>query len=166
MSQHLHTCKPGFESILARELPLHGERATRQGPGWVLGEVQSGTVAEEGTDPGFCLASESVLDARLVTVGSANQTAAALCQAVWQGFQGQEVTDPWRLRLHADSEELAGRLRVVRSECHKRLRRKMAHLASLGGETLMARADLWRGLYARLIGYDELLVGNVVREWG
>ncbi len=166
MSQHLHTCKPGFESILARELPLHGEQATRQGPGWVLAEAQDSTDAELGTDPGFCFADASVLDARLVEVGSANQTAEALCQAVWQGFQGQGVAEPWRLRLLADDEELNGRLRVARTEFRKRLRRKMGRVASLADEELMDRCDLWQGLYARLVGYGELLAGNRVREWG
>ena len=166
MTMHLHTCKTGFEKNLSRELQFHGERAQRSGPGWVLAEVEEGTAAEDGADPGFCFAMESVLDARLVEVGSANQTAEALCQAVWQGFEGQEVSTPWLLRLLADDEELSGRLRVVRSEFRKRMRRKMARLAGLAEESLAEKPDVWRGLYGRLISYGELLVGNVVRDWG
>jgi 23S rRNA (cytidine2498-2'-O)-methyltransferase len=166
MATHLHLCKTGFEQILARELPLHGEQADRSGSGWVLAEAEDRSDAEQGTDPGLCFATESVLDARLVEVESVNKTADALCQAVWQGFQGQNVSSPWLLRMEADNEELAGRLRVVRGEFRKRLKKKMGRLASLAQDSLPELPTVWRGLYARLVDYDKLVVGNLVRDWG
>ncbi|MDX9979310.1 MAG: SAM-dependent methyltransferase [Lentisphaeria bacterium] len=163
---HLHLCKTGFERMLERELPLHGEKATRVGPGWVLAAPGRSAVAEQGLDPGFCFATASVLDARLVAVESANRTAEALCEAVWQGFQNREVPGSWPLHLEADDEDLTARLRVARGEFRKRLKRKMGRLAGLAEESPAERGELWHGLYARLVGYGELLVGNEVREWG
>jgi 23S rRNA (cytidine2498-2'-O)-methyltransferase len=162
MALHLHTCKPGFEETLARELALYGMRDPEGGDGFVLA-----TTRGNATPSDLCYAVFSVRDARRVTATSVNAMAGALCDGFWECFRGERLESPWF--LHMDSvphEAVAGRMRTVQAEFERRLRGKMSRVAKLAATELPADERERHGFFAYFVDADHVLAGSWLRFWG
>jgi 23S rRNA (cytidine2498-2'-O)-methyltransferase len=163
MVLQLHTCKPGFEDTLARELALlNGLRDPSGGDGFVLARAPGNA---SPTD--VCYAVFSVLDAREVAATSVNAMAGALCDLFWECFRGERLEQPWF--LHLDSvphEAVAGRRRTVQAEFERRLRGKMSRVAKLASDDLPADERERRGFFAYFVDDEHVIAGSRLRFWG
>ena len=162
MALHLHTCKPGFEETLARELALYGMRDPEGGDGFVLA-----TTRDSSAPVDLCYAVFSVREVREVSATSVNAMAWALCDLFWESFRGERLDSPWF--LHMDSvphEAVAGRMRTVQTEFERRLRGKMSRVAKLASTELPADERERRGFFAHFVDADHVLAGSRLHFWG
>ena len=162
MAIHLHTCKPGFETSLERELALYGMRSPTAGDGYVLGSPR-GFIPSAS----LCFAVFSVLDARQVSAPSVNALAGALCDVFWDCLQGERLEEPWLLEFASvPHEAVGGRMRTVAEEFNRRLRGKMSRLAKLASSELPGDERERRGFLVYFTSAEEALAGSQIRFWG
>jgi 23S rRNA (cytidine2498-2'-O)-methyltransferase len=163
MLRHLHTCKPGFEETLARELALCGYREEpAAGEGFLV-------IPPRGAHPDsdLCFAVFSVLDVREVAAPSVNAMAGVLCDTFWECLQGERLEEPWFLQMTSvPHEAVAGRMRTVEAEFRQRLRGKMSRLAKLASTDLPADDRERRGFLVHFTDAGNALAGSRIRFWG
>lgn len=162
MARQFHTCKPGFEDSLVRELGMYGVRAPLSAEGLVLSSMRDWT-----TPPDLCFAVFSVLDGREVRAASVNAMAGALCDTFWECLHGERVETPWFLHLSSvPSEAVSGRVRTVQDEFVRRLRGKMSRVAKLACTDWPADEREVRGFLAYFTDCEHALAGSRIHFWG
>lgn len=162
MARQLHTCKPGFEDNLARELSMYGVRAPRPSEGLVLTSVRDWT-----PPPDLCFPIFTVLDVREVSAGSVNAMAGALCDSFWDCLRGARVETPWFLHMSSVTPEaVSGRMRTVQEEFRRRLRGKMSRVAKLASTDLPADEREVCGFFAYFTDCEHALAGSRIHFWG
>jgi 23S rRNA (cytidine2498-2'-O)-methyltransferase len=160
MTRQLHTCKPHFETILARELAAAGQVAVEQGDGWVLSEGMA--EAEE-----LCFAIFSVFDVQTLQCASVNAMAGQLCDLFGEHCRGEKITAPWPLVFESAAETgLAGRVRVLRAAFQDRLAGKMAKPARLASDDLPGCEIPSHGFFIFVRDYERAFAGRRFRFWG
>ena len=162
MAQQFHTCKPGSEDLLSRELALYDIRAATPGDGVVF------TAARDWSPPpDLCFPIVTVLDGREVTGSSVNALAGGLCDAFWDCLQGARLESPWFLHMGSVlPEAVAGRMRTVHAEFLRRLRGKMSRLAKLASSDLPADEREVRGFAVYFTSCEQAVVGSRIHYWG
>jgi 23S rRNA (cytidine2498-2'-O)-methyltransferase len=151
----LHLCKPGFESILRRELALYELSTSAQGTGWV---------ASGGPMPdarGLCFASLSLLQPTLLQAPSVNAMQRALEQSFRASLGEARVDEPWLLHFMAvDDEGVAGRLRVLEGSWRTTMARKMARVFKLATPLDSLSLGPRRGFFVVVVDFERAYVGS------
>ena len=153
----LHLCKPGFETILRRELALHALATAAHGTGWV---------ASDGPMPdarGLCFASLSLLQPTLLQAPSVNAMQRALEDAFRQTLGDHRVTDPWPLHFVAvDDDGVAGRLRVLERNWRTSMSRKMARVFKLAAPLEPLDLGPRHGFFVVVVDFERAYVSSEV----
>lgn len=163
-----HLCKPGFESLLVRELTPAGGRTAVTGPGWVLSErVDGGAWNRLAEGGGLCFAHVTLLDPAELLDLTVNGMADKLERHVASAFRGLRLDAAWPLLFEAAAVEgIAGRVKVVKTAFLKRMGRKMGRVFKLATGGLDPRRMENEGLYVFFTDYGQAFAAHRFRVWG
>lgn len=167
-ARFFHLCKPGFETLLGRELAPAGGRTLGTGPGWVWTEAAATGAWERLVQTGgLCFAHLTLLEPAELLDPTVNGMADRLEQFVASAFRGLRLEAAWPLLFEeAAVEGVAGRVKVVKSAFLKRMERKMARVFKLASGSLDPRRVDQEGLYVFFTEYGRAFAAPRFCFWG
>lgn len=163
----LHTCKPAFENILARELALSGHETREKGPGWILTGVDAANAdaAVRELDP--CFACLTAVDPQEFRANTVNALADALEDNFAAVVRGERITRAWPLLFAAAAiEGLGGRARSVEAEWRRRMSGKMARVFKLADSALPLDGTVLHGYCVQFLEFDRVCAARQFCFWG
>ena len=170
MATVFHICKPGSESLCARELKGEGSEVLEAGPGWIrCGPLpdERALLSEPFGPAGLCFPVVSILDAADLHAGSVNAQAAALARRFWEAHRGERLETRWWFELTGPPDrELTARLRSVRRELKKRLTRQAPRVARLAMTDIPETPAVQRGFAVWFHDFEKLTAGGRFCHWG
>lgn len=144
----LHFGQVGYESFLAKELPVPPEKS---GPGWALGADMPS---------GLCFAHLSLVSPALVEGKSVNAIAWAVADQFLASARDERFDAPWPFALEAAGVEgLNRRAKAVEKECFARIRGRMSRVAKLAAQSRPGPGPA-RGLFAYMTDFDRAYVSR------
>ncbi|HWA86079.1 MAG TPA: SAM-dependent methyltransferase [Opitutus sp.] len=154
----LHTCQPGFEALLARELAeLHGVATEEKGPGWVRSNG-----AGDGGRAELAFAHLSLLEPVEIRGESVNALAQRVAEFFLARLRGERIEAAWP-NVWLGPAEVVGlgrRVTAVEAAAAELLRKKLSRVAKLAAGDRPRAPGAARGLFVFFTDFGRAFVAR------
>lgn len=154
----LLTCKPNYETLLARELLLHDCLLKRRGNSWILGRLNLKSKKTQQI-PQLCFAQTILINPIKINASSVNKLTGKLVEFFLASMKGKYIEHPLpALFLHADIQSLSHRVKSVESNWHKKISKIMSRLAKLLRKTAPLSLEPVEGFFVYFSDFNQVFV--------
>ncbi|HEY0947148.1 MAG TPA: SAM-dependent methyltransferase [Opitutaceae bacterium] len=151
-------CQPGFETLLAEELQVHGGTPTEHGAGWVR-------LADAGwslPDGGLCFAHAVLSEAIELTGDSVNQLAGRIADHFFASARTERFDGTWPCLFQAAAgfDGLGRRVDGVEKAFLETLKKRMSRVAKLAVAEAPRGVATVRGLFVFFVDFGRVFVAR------
>jgi 23S rRNA (cytidine2498-2'-O)-methyltransferase len=159
MTRSFHTCSPGYEEFLAREVCLHGQATVSTGSGWAI--VSDGEQNIAGAIPDLCFAHVSLLDPVHTKGESVREIAVQVADYFCKSAAAERFESPWPLVVAtAGSGVSAALLKAARSVIVDLIRKRMSRVVRLATDQMPSGQGSSHGLFVYFTGPAQTFVSR------
>ena len=154
-----YACKPGYESMLVRELALYGISSKITGDGWVIANsFFPEHVSGNPFSPGPCFSPMVLEDPTEIATHSLKSLATKLVDFFLESLKRKRISSSWPAIFTAAStrEKLPKRIKTVETLWFETLRKKISRVAKLATKEI-AHDSIWvEGFFVYFVDFNRV----------